>query len=73
MIYLLEDDSSIRELLVYTLNSQGLDAEGFGLPSQFWSAMEHAHPNLILLDITALPCSGICAAPHGLRRFRLSC
>lgn len=51
MIYLLEDDSSIRELLVYTLNSQGLDAEGFGLPSQFWSAMEHAHPNLILLDI----------------------
>ena len=29
MIYLVEDDESIRELLVYTLNGQGLMAEGF--------------------------------------------
>ena len=29
MIYLVEDDESIRELVVYTLKSQGLDAKGF--------------------------------------------
>ena len=40
MIYLVEDDESIRELVVYTLNSQGLDAQGFERPSLFWKAME---------------------------------
>ena len=40
MIYLVEDDESIRELVVYTLNSQGLEAEGFELPSAFWKAVE---------------------------------
>ena len=29
MIYLVEDDESIRELVVYTLKSQGMDAKGF--------------------------------------------
>ena len=33
MIYLVEDDESIRELVVYTLNSQGLEAQGFERPS----------------------------------------
>ncbi len=51
MIYLLEDDDSIRKLVVYTLNSQGFEAEGFATPSDFWAAMEHATPELILLDI----------------------
>ena len=36
MIYIVEDDASIRELVVYTLNSQGMRAEGFALPSAFW-------------------------------------
>ena len=40
MIYLVEDDESIRELVVYTLNSQGLDAQGFERPSLFWKALE---------------------------------
>ena len=40
MIYVVEDDASIRELVTYTLNSQGMDAEGFAVPSQFWKAME---------------------------------
>ena len=30
MIYLVEDDESIRELVVYTLKSQGMDAKGSG-------------------------------------------
>ena len=51
MIYVVEDDASIRELVTYTLNSQGMDAEGFAVPSQFWKAMERQKPELILLDI----------------------
>ena len=36
MIYLLEDDDSIRKLVVYALESQGFEAEGFGSPEPFW-------------------------------------
>lgn len=51
MIYLVEDDNSIRELIVYTLNNTGLEAKGFALPSLFWQALEEQTPSLILLDI----------------------
>ena len=51
MIYILEDDASIRKLVVYTLNSQGMEAEGFERPSLLWSAMEERRPDLLLLDI----------------------
>ena len=51
MIYLVEDDNSIRELVVYTLNHSDLQAVGFEKPSDFWAAMEKELPNLILLDI----------------------
>ena len=33
MIYLVEDDESIRELVIYTLKSQGFEAKGFERPS----------------------------------------
>lgn len=51
MIYFVEDDASIRELVLYTLNNAGLEAEGFGRPSAFWTAMARHRPGLILLDI----------------------
>ena len=51
MIYILEDDASIRKLVVYTLQSQGMEAQGFDRPSQFWEAMESTTPDLVLLDI----------------------
>ena len=51
MIYILEDDASIRKLVVYTLNSQGMEAEGFERPSSFWRALEERQPDLVLLDI----------------------
>lgn len=51
MIYLVEDDESIRELVVYTLKSQGMDTKGFERPSLFWKAMEKEQPSLLLLDI----------------------
>ncbi len=51
MIYLLEDDDSIRKLVVYALESQGYQAKGFAQPSEFWAAMRQAVPKLLLLDI----------------------
>ena len=51
MIYLLEDDYSIRKLVIYGLESQGYEAQGFELPSLFWKAMGKQLPELILLDI----------------------
>ena len=51
MIYLLEDDSAIRELVVYTLCSTGLEATGFAAPSEFYDAMERTLPELLILDI----------------------
>lgn len=51
MIYVLEDDNSIREFVVYTLCHMNLQAKGFDRPSAFWAAMEEEKPELILLDI----------------------
>ncbi len=51
MIYLLEDDESIRKLVVYALGSQGMEAEGFGVPEDFWGAVKERVPDLLLLDI----------------------
>lgn len=51
MIYLLEDDDSIRKLVLYGLDSQGFQAKGFALPSEFWRAMDAQTPELVLLDI----------------------
>lgn len=51
LIYLVEDDSSIRELVAYTLQSAGFQAEGFEKPSAFWHALEQATPDLVLLDL----------------------
>lgn len=51
MIYLVEDDASIRELVLYALHSAGYRAEGFGLPSEFWRALGREKPELLLLDI----------------------
>lgn len=51
LIYLLEDDDSIRKLVIYALNSQGYEAKGFERPAEFWKAMGQAQPDLVLLDI----------------------
>ena len=50
MIFLVEDDASIRKLVVYALESQGYEAKGFDRPSAFWAAMEQQLPDLVLLD-----------------------
>lgn len=51
MIYFVEDDNSIRKLVLYSLTSAGLEAEGFSHPEQFWAAMDKKLPQVILLDI----------------------
>ena len=51
LIYLVEDDNSIRELVAYTLHSAGFQAEGFEKPSAFWHSCETKLPDLILLDL----------------------
>ena len=51
MIYLLEDDAGIRELVLYALRSQDYEAEGFGTPPEFWRAMQQCRPELVLLDV----------------------
>ena len=51
MIYFVEDDNSIRKLVLYSLTSAEMEAEGFAHPEQFWEAMEQKIPEVILLDI----------------------
>lgn len=51
MIYFVEDDDNIRELVVYTLNSTGLSAKGFSTPDKFWADMADTLPSMVLLDI----------------------
>ena len=66
MIYILEDDNSIRELVTYALNRSGYEAKGFDLPSLFWAEMEKQMPDLLLLDIMLPEEDGI----HILKRLR---
>ena len=51
MIYCVEDERNIRELIVYTLETSGFEARGFSDGAQFFKGMEEKKPDLILLDI----------------------
>lgn len=51
MIYCVEDDGNIRELVVYTLNTTGFKACGFEDGKAFQEALALETPELILLDI----------------------
>ena len=51
MIYCVEDDDNIRELVVYTLESTGLEAKGFAEGRSFLEALAFDTPELVLLDI----------------------
>lgn len=51
MIYCVEDDNAIRDLMLYTLGASGFQAKGFPDSTLFWQAMTEEKPELILLDI----------------------
>lgn len=51
MIYIVEDDASIRELEQYALQSSGYDVRSFEEPEAFWHAMKTSEPELVILDV----------------------
>ena len=51
MIYCVEDDSAIRDLMVYTLRASGFEAMGFENDTGFWAAMKEQRPEMIILDV----------------------
>lgn len=51
MIYYVEDDDNIRELVVYTLTQMGMPTQGFSSADDFWPTMAKEQPDLILLDV----------------------
>ncbi len=51
MIFCVEDDSSIRDLMQYTLNSAGFETQGFSCAEELYEALKGSIPELILLDI----------------------
>ncbi len=51
MIYILEDDESIRNFVAYALTNSGMQTRTFASPAEFWAALKLEKPNLLLLDI----------------------
>ncbi len=50
-IWCVEDDASIRDIEVYTLNSTGYEAQGFADGAAFFAALAEEIPALVLLDV----------------------
>ena len=51
MIYCVEDDKSIREIEMYTLQSTGFETKGFEDGHSFFEKLKEEKPDLILLDV----------------------
>ena len=68
MIWCVEDDNSIREIELYTLNSTGFEAQGFEDGALFWNAIQKQHPDLVILDVMLPGIDGI----ELLRRMKMS-
>ena len=51
LIDVVEDDESIRELVLYALDSSGFEARGFERSREFWQSLSQTAPDLVILDI----------------------
>ncbi len=51
MIFCVEDDAGIRDLMIYTLNASGFQALGFGSAKELYAALADSVPELVMLDI----------------------
>lgn len=51
MIFCVEDDAGIRDLMIYTLSASGFRAVGFENAKEFYTALADTVPELIMLDI----------------------
>ncbi len=59
MIWCVEDEASIRDIIVYALTAAGFDAKGFEDGDCFWDALQNEKPQLVLLDIMLPGADGI--------------
>ena len=59
MIYCVEDDASIRDLVLYTLKSVGIKATGFKCGQELFESLNSEIPELILLDIMLPKLTGL--------------
>ena len=59
MIWCVEDDSSIRDIELYALNSAGFETRSFEDGLSCWNAMKGEKPELILLDVMLPEMDGI--------------
>ena len=51
MIYCVEDDAAIRNLMIYALGTAGFEAKGFEDGAAFFAALETEKPQMVMLDI----------------------
>lgn len=51
LIYILEDDDSVRELERYALVGNGYEVVGFSEPKSFYAALEKRKPDLAVVDV----------------------
>ena len=68
MIWCVEDEASIRDIEVYSLQSTGFEAKGFADGTSFWTALQKEQPELVVLDVMLPGIDGI----ELLRRMRAS-
>lgn len=59
MIWCVEDDESIKDIEIYTLNSTGFKARGFLNGKDFFEALKEDRPELIILDIMLPDMDGV--------------
>jgi len=51
MIFIVEDDSEIRELVLYSLRNSSLECAGFADGEEFFEELKNTKPDLVILDI----------------------
>lgn len=51
LVFCVEDDSAVRDLMAYTLSVAGYETAGFEDGASFFNALKESEPDLILLDI----------------------
>lgn len=51
LIYILEDDNSVRELESYALQGNGYEVRGFDQPKPFYEELKKEKPDLIVIDV----------------------